>query len=71
MVRVGFVTKKFSPEANIQVGRLLRTKSLESNPIFSLRGKSVVFTNTDLKPLNNNLQRIKLQFSRVITYKEF
>ena len=37
---------------------------------FSLRGLSVGFTKTDLKPLNNNLQRIESQFCRVIVKKE-
>ena len=36
---------------------------------FSSRGLSVAFTNTDLKPLNNNLQCIKIQFCGVISYK--
>ena len=39
-------------------------KSLGTNWIFSLRGLSVALTNTHLKPLNNNLQRIK-PFCRV------
>ena len=40
---------------------------------FSLKGLSVAFISTDLKPLNNNFQRIKLHFLGVIigTYKEF
>ena len=32
---------------------------------------SVAYTNTDLKPLDNNLQRIEHQFSREIRYKVF
>ena len=39
---------------------------------FQSGGLSVALNNTDLKPLNNNFQRIKLHFSGVITgtYKE-
>ena len=39
---------KFTLEAIVQVARSLGTKSLEKNRIFSLRGSSVAFTNTDL-----------------------
>ena len=54
-----FVVKKFTLEAVVQVSRSHGTKSLVTNWIFNQRGLSVAFTNTDLKPLNNNLQRIK------------
>ena len=63
---------EFTLEAIVQVARPLGTKSLvDTNRIVSLRGSSVAFTNTDLKPLNNNLQRNKHQFFGVITYKAF
>ena len=68
-----FVAKKFTMKAIVQVARSLGTKFLDTNIIFiSLGGLSVAFNNTDLKPLNNNFQRIKLHFSGVITgtYKE-
>ena len=69
-----FVEKKFILEAIVQVARSIGTKFLDTNIIFiSLRGLSVAFNNTDLKPLNNNFQRIKLHFFGEIigTYKEF
>ena len=50
-----FVSKKFTLEAIVQVARSLGTKSLDGNQIFSLRGMSVAFTNTDLEPLNDTL----------------
>ena len=64
-----FVSKKFTLEPIVQVAWSLGTKSLDTNWIFSLRGLSVAFTNTDLKPLNNNLQRINYQFFRVMMEK--
>ena len=66
-----FESKKFTLEVIVQVARSRVTKSLETNRIFSLEGLSDVFTNTDLKPLNNNLQNIHLQFLGVNTYKAF
>ena len=52
--------KKFALEAIIQVARSLGTKSLvDTNENFNLRGLSIAFTKTDLKPFNNNLQRIR------------
>ena len=69
-----FVAKKFILEAIVQVARSIGTKFLDTNIIFiSLGGLSVAFNNTDLKPLNNNFQRIKLHFFgvRIGTYKEF
>ena len=62
---------EFTLEAIVQVARSLGTKSLDTNRIFSLRDLSVVFNSTDLEPLDNNLQRIMLQFWGVITYKVF
>ena len=65
--RESFVSKKFTLEVIVQVAGSLGTKSLDTNRNFSLRDSSVAFTNTDLKPLNNNLQRIEHQFCGVIT----
>ena len=51
--------------------RSLGTKSLDIHSDFSLR-ESVAFTNTDLRPLDNNLQRIRFQFfGGIIMYKTF
>jgi hypothetical protein len=61
-----FVSKEFTLEAIVQVARSLGTKSLDKNQIFNL---SVAVTNTDLKPLYNNCQRIKHQFRGVNAYK--
>ena len=66
-----FELKKFTLEAIVQVARSIGTKSLETNRIFSLEGLSDAFTNTDLKPHNNNLQNIKHRFLGVNTYKAF
>ena len=68
-----FVAKKFAMEAIVQVARSLGTKFLDTDQIFSLGSLSVAFNNTDLKPLDNNFQRIKLHFFAVfmVTYKEF
>ena len=46
-----------------------RNQVPRQKPDFSLGNLSVIFTKTDLKPLNNNPQRIKCQFCRVITEK--
>ena len=54
----------------VQVGRYCTRRSVarnqvpRTNRIVSLRGfkLSIAFPKTDLKPLNNNLQHIKLQF---------
>ena len=66
-----FLSKAFTQEAIVQISRSLGTKSLNKDRIFSLRGWSVAFDNTDLKPLNNYLQHIKHQFCGVIMYKAF
>ena len=72
MLTENIVSKKFTLEVIVQVAGSLGTKSLDTNQTFSLRDSSVfAFTNTDLKPLNNNFKRIKHQFSGVITYKAF
>ena len=64
---------KFALEAIVQVARSLGTKSLDTDQIFSLGGLSVAFKITDLKPLSNSFQRIKIHFFGEITgtYKEF
>ena len=66
-----FELEKFTLEAIVQVARSLGTKSLETNRIFSLEGLSDVFSNIDLKPLNNNLQQIKHLFYGANTCKAF
>ena len=56
-----FVSKefKFTLEAIVQVAGSLRTKSLDPNQKFNLKDLPVAVTNTDLKPIKNDLQRIK------------
>ena len=50
---------KFTLEAIVQVAGSLRTKSLDPNQKFNLKGLPVAVTNTDLKPIKNDLQCIK------------
>ena len=58
--------KKFALEAIIQVARSLGTKFLvDTNENLSLRGLSIAFTKTDLKPFNNNPQHIRQRSSGV------
>ena len=67
-----FTGSTFTVEAIVQVARSLRTKSLDTNQnLINLKGLPVeITTNTDLRPIKNNLQRINLGKScRVNVYK--
>ena len=66
-----FVQKefKFTLEAIVQIARSLRTKSLDTDQSFNLKGMPVAVINTDLKPIKNNLQRIRHWFFGVNAYK--
>ena len=70
-LRGSFVSKefKFTLEAIVQIARSLRTKSLDTDQNFKLKGLPVAVINTDLKPIKNNLQRIRHWFFGVNAYK--
>ena len=57
---------KFTLEPIVQVAGSLRTKSLDTNQNFNKKGLPVAVTNTDLKPIKNNLQH---KFCGVNVYK--
>ena len=64
---LSFVSEKFTVEAIVQIVRSLWTKSLDINQILSLRGLSIAFSYTDLKPLSNYFQHVKNQSCGVTT----
>ena len=68
---LSFVSEKFALEAIVQIVRSLWTKSMDINQILSLRGLSIAFSYTDLKPLSNYFQHVKNQSCGVTTCNVF